>query len=265
MARRKPEPPPPCPTPSPRDELLALAQELGLTTLGLVWDELVQRAQDEALDYTRLVRELLRREQGARCERRLNRLLRRSRLGEGNDLDGFDFSCRPGLDERAVRELLHCDWIRQRRPMIGAGGPGRGKTRVFRALGRAACAAGFSVLYAVTADVLDDLEGSRLDGSYRKTFRRYAQPDLLILDEFGYRRFTQTATDELYRLVDARYERRSTAVIASTGFKRWCEYFPSVPHAVATVDRLIDQATILRFSGKPFRAPKEILGAELED
>ena len=34
---------------------------------------------------------------------------------------------------------------------------------------------------------------------------------------------------------------------------------------MATVDRLVDRATILRFTGKSFRMPKDILGAELED
>jgi hypothetical protein len=33
---------------------------------------------------------------------------------------------------------------------------------------------------------------------------------------------------------------------------------------VAIADRLIDQATILRFSGKPSREPKEVYGAPLK-
>jgi len=35
--------------------------------------------------------------------------------------------------------------------------------------------------------------------------------------------------------------------------------------AVATVDRLVDRATILRFTGETSRIPKEVLGAPLED
>jgi len=34
---------------------------------------------------------------------------------------------------------------------------------------------------------------------------------------------------------------------------------------VATVDRLVDRATILRFTGKSYRQPKEISGAPLDD
>jgi hypothetical protein len=39
---------------------------------------------------------------------------------------------------------------------------------------------------------------------------------------------------------------------------------PLVERAVAIIDRLIDQATILRFSGKPFCQPREIDGAPLD-
>jgi len=34
--------------------------------------------------------------------------------------------------------------------------------------------------------------------------------------------------------------------------------------AVAIVDRLLDDATVLRFSGKPWRRPRDIHGAPLD-
>lgn len=39
---------------------------------------------------------------------------------------------------------------------------------------------------------------------------------------------------------------------------------PSEPQAVAIVDRLVDDATILRFSGRPFRTPRDVQGATLD-
>jgi GAF domain-containing protein len=51
---------------------------------------------------------------------------------------------------------------------------------------------------------------------------------------------------------------------ANTGFAGWRRFFPSEAQAVATVDRLIDNATILRFSGKGFRKPKEVIGEAVD-
>ena len=41
-------------------------------------------------------------------------------------------------------------------------------------------------------------------------------------------------------------------------------FLPSPAQAVAIADRLIDDATILRFSGKPYRQPRDVYGAPLD-
>ena len=53
-------------------------------------------------------------------------------------------------------------------------------------------------------------------------------------------------------------------MVTDLPFRQWGEFLPSPAQAVAIVDRLVDQATILRFSGKPFRQPRDIHGALLE-
>ena len=53
-------------------------------------------------------------------------------------------------------------------------------------------------------------------------------------------------------------------VVTNLPFKQWGEFLPVAGQAVAIVDRLIDDATILRFSGTPFRQPRDVHGAPLE-
>jgi DNA replication protein DnaC len=251
--------------PDSRQALRALAEELDLTTLAGSLDELLARAVEKQPSLTDFALGLLRYEQEGRQQRRRTRLLKRSRLGSSEGLDGFDFSLRPQLTAPTVKELLRGNWIRERRPLVCVGKPGTGKTRIVKALGHAAVDEGFSVLYvAHTADMLTDLRGAQVDDTYKRTFRRYQKPDLLILDEFGYAAFDAAATDDLFRLIAARHEHASTVIAANTGFRQWHRFFPSKAHAVATVDRLIDRATILRFTGKSFRKPTEIHGAELQ-
>jgi hypothetical protein len=52
---------------------------------------------------------------------------------------------------------------------------------------------------------------------------------------------------------------------ANTDFAHGKSLFPSAETAVATADFLVDGATILRFTGRSFRTPREITGAPLED
>jgi hypothetical protein len=53
-------------------------------------------------------------------------------------------------------------------------------------------------------------------------------------------------------------------VVTNLPFKQGGDFLPSPAQAVAIVDRLIDQATILRFGGEPFRKPREVSGAPLD-
>jgi DNA replication protein DnaC len=252
-----------------RDDLAAvatMANQLSLTAIRDQLPTLVARAEKEGLSYTDFVSEMLRHECDTRRSRRLTRNLKRSGLPAViESLDTFDFSVRPKLEARVVRELLNCRWIEEGgRNIICVGRPGRGKTRLLDALGEAACLRGYSVLKVNTAEMLEDLHASGADGTFQRAFRRYEKVDALILDEFGYAPIDSAASQYLFRLVSARHQRRSIALAANTGFANWKSFFPSEAQAVATVDRLIDRATILRFSGKGFRVPQEILGAEDE-
>jgi DNA replication protein DnaC len=72
------------------------------------------------------------------------------------------------------------------------------------------------------------------------------------------------AANELFRIVSARTRERSTIVVTNLPFKPWGEFLPSPAQAVAIADRLVDNATILRFSGKPYRQPRDVHGAPLD-
>jgi DNA replication protein DnaC len=250
---------------TPTEELLQLAIDLDLTALAQELPQLLSRAESQSPSFTEFLLSALRSETTARATRRLQRSLKRSRLGVVEGLDEYDFSVRPDLDPRMVKELLSCRYVEEHRNVLCLGRPGLGKTRIAKAVVHAACMAGHSVLCTLTVDMLDDLHASHADGTFARTFRRYLKPAVLLLDEFGYQPFSSEATTYLFRVVSARHRQGSVVLTANTGFSNWKHLFPSEATAVAAADRLIDNATILRFTGKSWRKPREITGAPLED
>ncbi len=253
------------PASNPTDELIQLAVDLDLTTLAQTLPALLKRAENDSPSFTDFGLEMFRAEITARKTRRLERSLKRARLGIVEGLEGYDFSARPKLDARVVKELLGCRFVDEHRNILCLGRAGLGKTRVAKAIAHAACLADYSVLNVLAADMIEELHASHADETFKRAFRRYVKPDVLLVDEFGYEAFTSEATNYLFRLVSARHKQGSIILTANTGFSKWKSLFPSEATAVATVDRLVDSATILRFTGNSFRQPRNIVGAPLED
>lgn len=249
----------------PLSSIQNMARSLNLTVLASALPDVLSSAEQHSIAYSDLVARLLKAEINARQERRVTRILKRAKLGTVEELETFDFSIRPKLEPRIIKELCTCQFVAEKRNVLCLGRPGLGKTRIAKIIGQAACLAGYSVLFVNTAAMLENLASSLVDGSYLRTLRRYTKPQVLICDEFGYESFDSKATKHLFRLVSVRHRQGSIILTASTGFKHWKVLFPSEAAAVSTVDRLVDRATILRFTGQGCRNPKDAFGANLED
>jgi DNA replication protein DnaC len=90
-----------------------------------------------------------------------------------------------------------------------------------------------------------------------RSIRRYARFDLLI-DEFGFdnieRDEAPQAANLFYKIIDARYQQRSMALITNIDFDAWAEYLGDPPLAMALLDRVVDGAIILKVKGRSYRA-----------
>lgn len=257
MSKREP------PT-DPIESLRKILLDLKLTTIERELSGLLREAEEKKPSYSEFLRRAAEMERAARWERKIQRRLRRSRLGATMPLDQFKFEMRPQLSPQVVRELATGRFVRERRNLLIVGRPSTGKTSVAKALGEAVCRAGLWVHYATMSEMLADLHAAKADGTYRKALRRYARPDLLLIDDAGFANLDRDNCAELFRVVCERHRQRSTLVISNLPFRQWAELMPSQGQAVAIVDRLIDDATILRFSGEPFRKPRDIYGGPLE-
>jgi len=132
---------------------------------------------------------------------------------------------------------------------------------VIQALGHKACVNGYRVLYQTSAQLLADLTASLADKTLPARLRRYAKPELLIIDEFGLDKIERSECPEaahlLYKIIASRNQKRSTALVTNVDFEKWGEYLSDGPLAMAFLDRLVEGAIILKkLTGKSYRAEK---------
>ena len=60
----------------------------------------------------------------------------------------------------------------------------------------------------------------------------------------------------LYKVMEVRYPRRSTALVTNVDFETGNDYLGDPPLAMAFLDRLVDGALLLKLEGKSYRAPR---------
>jgi DNA replication protein DnaC len=242
-----------------RERCLSHCAILGIPLEGPVLDELLSRIEKESLSHLHFLDLLLGAQAGARQERAVARRIREARFADNKTLEGFNWQFNPKAFNRVqIEELASGDFIRRRTNLILVGWSGIGKSHIIQALGQKACVQGYRVLYRTSAELLADLTASLADKTLPTRLRYYARPDLLIIDEFGFDRIERTecpqAAHLLYKIIAARNQKRSTALVTNVDFDKWGEYLPDGPLAMAFLDRLVEGAIILKVKGKSYRA-----------
>ena len=244
-----------------RDRCLSHFATLRVPVQPTALDELLTRAEKESYSHLSFLDRLLGAEAGARRERTVARRIREATFAEDKTLEGFDWNFNPKTFDRVqMEELATGDFIRRRTNLVMVGWSGIGKSHIIQALGQKACANGYRVLYRTSAQLLTDLNASLADKTLPLRLRRYAKPDLLIIDEFGFDKIERVECPEaahlLYKIIASRNQKRSTAVVTNVDFDKWGDYLSDGPLAMAFLDRLVDGAIIMKVKGKSYRAEK---------
>jgi DNA replication protein DnaC len=242
-----------------RDRCLRHLTALRIPVEAAMLDEVLTRAEKEALSHLAFLDRLLGAEADARRERAVSRRIYQARFADEKSLEGFNWKFNPKtFDRLQIEELATGDFIRRRTNLVMVGWSGIGKSHIIQALGQKACVEGYRVLYRTSAQLLTDLTASLADKTLPARLRYYANPDLLIIDEFGFDKIERAECPEaahlLYKIIAARNQKRSTALVTNVDFEKWGEYLSDGPLAMAFLDRLVEGAIILKLRGRSYRA-----------
>lgn len=213
-----------------------------------------RQAIDDQWSYQEFISRLLEDEIERRAQKQLHMRLRRGALNTTKSLEGFDFQFNPNINRQQVLQLAACEFIREKRNLLICGPTGVGKSHLAQALGQEAARQGLDVLFVSVQKMLQHLHGGRADGSWDRRLLTYLRPDLLILDDFGLKPIPAPGPEDLYDVINERYEHGSILLTSNRAPNEWADLFLDPLLASAGLDRLLDRAEVLIIRGPSFRS-----------
>ena len=171
-------------------------------------------------------------------------------------LDNFDFRINPKIDQKLIRDLSTCRYIKEASLVIIEGPCGIGKTHIAQALGHCALKAGFEVMFTTQSKLIEQLNASKATNNYASCIKKFSKIDLLIIDEFGLKPMKDHDDEYIHEIIAKRYELKPTIITSNLSIDEYHQAFSNKLLAVATIDRIRHDAYKVILSGKSYRSLK---------
>lgn len=227
-----------------------------LSGMAEILDVRIKQATDDNLGYAEFLSMLLEDEINKRSDNRKKRLYHGARLPFEKGIEDFDFTFQPSIKKQEILELSTCHFLEKKTNIIFIGQPGTGKTHLSVAIALSALGRGKTVLFTTVWEMINTLLQSRADYSYQKKIQQYLKPDLLILDELGYRSMAESTVEDFFEIVSKRYEKGSVIVTSNKPIHLWDSVFVDKTLTTAVVDRLIHHCNVIEIKGESYRFKK---------
>jgi DNA replication protein DnaC len=225
-------------------------------------DRFLQQHSQAPLSVSELLAKFLEGPAGASQEASIQSRIKRAAFPTDATLESYDWTRNPKtIRAEPFLELASGQFIQRKENAAFVGASGLGKTHLMQGVGRKCCALGYRVRYETSARLIETLNRARAVKALTPKVRHYCSYDLLIIDEFGFERLERKEVPDalslLYKVIDGRNRRSSTAIITNVNLEDWTDYLGDPPMTMALLDRVVDQTNVITFKGDSIRKPKK--------
>lgn len=216
-------------------------------------EERLKYATDSKLSYSEFLELLLEDEINNRRDNSYRKRYAKAKLLNHKTIEDFDFSYQPSIDKKIINDILICNFIKEKKNVVFIGNPGTGKTHLSTAIAIKALSKGYKVMFTPVSEMLQNLNASKADNSYYQKVNFYLAPDLLVLDELGFKKLPNYSADDFFEIISKRYEKGSLIITTNKTFDQWGEIFSDNILASAILDRIVHYSTVFKINGQSYR------------
>lgn len=229
-------------------------KELHLPAMREAFTALAEQARQESLSYEQYLQELTQRECEQRSHKRVERLLKDSRLPLEKNLATFDLKRLPAKVLQQVRALLTGEFVERRENVLMFGAVGSGKTHLLAAISQELVRQGRRVYFSRCSLLVQDLLQAKQDLRLPRALKKLASYDAVLVDDLGYVQQNREEMEVLFTFLAERYEKGSVLLTSNLPFSKWEQIFRDPMTTAAAIDRLVHHSVIVELNLPSYRA-----------
>jgi len=233
--------------------LPGLLKELHLPAFREGYQSLAATAEKEQLPYAQYLLMLAERECAERRQRKIERLLRQSRLPLEKTFRTFDLDRLSAVVQQTVNHLLDGTFVERRENVLAFGNPGSGKTHLVCALGHHLAQQRRPVYFTTCSLLVQELLAGKRDLKLARTLKKLSRYQAVVIDDIGYVQHDREEMEVLFTFLAERYERGSVLLTSNLPFSKWEQIFKDPMTTAAAIDRLVHHSVILELNLPSYR------------
>lgn len=239
------------------DDLEQLLKSLRLKRMQQILDRELERAIKDKPSYSDFLGRLLREEYLAKQERSMQHRLKQAELPEPWTLESFPFQQQKGVSKSVIYQLAELDFIASATNIVFIGETAVGKTGLAVSILRKALENGYRGRFIKAQDLFDEMYESLADRSSKRLLNHLSHIDLLLIDEMGYLNLSREQTNIFFRLMEERYNRKSTIITTNLQYDEWYDFLGNKKMVEALLSRLRHHCRTIKIDGPPLRKPED--------
>lgn len=216
-------------------------------------DYRVTHATEAGLNYEDFLMGILEDEIIYRKNKRCERLKKRARFRNDHHLEDYDHTKKRGITKSTIKQLETLSFLDRTQNLIFLGGTGIGKTFIAEGIGNHCCREGHETYFYSMNLLFEEVKSHKIEGRYLVFLKKLKKAKLVILDDFGLRKYTHEEANVLYEVLEERYNSGSTIVTSQVRPEGWRDLFEDEVIAEAILDRITSRSHEFEFKGESFR------------
>jgi len=239
-----------------REKIKALLENMRFRGMANCIDDCLNAAENQGTAIVDVLLELLEAEYRDQQERSLANRIKNAKIPWGWTIDTFPFKKQPGINKTQIMGLANLTFVERNENIIFIGKPGTGKSGLAMGLLRLALLNGYRGRFCNAQDLLNELYASLADRTTSRLLNTLCNYEVLVIDELGYLTLTSEQINIFFRLIDMRYQKKSTIITTNLAFEDWYDIFKQKELVDAMLDRIKHHCTVINIDGPSLRAPQ---------